>query len=165
MAKKSRSKVSKKSKTKSKSKKPAAKKAATKTAKTKTLTVAQELQALNAKYHKIAELLLAVGKSVRFLLDKHGIAPPLIETKNEQSTGNQADLFDPPAPDMSDGNGGTDAHVTITQDEITTALQEVAAKFGLPKVKELLGKYNAENVSALKQSDYVQFYTDCNAAK
>lgn len=52
----------------------------------------------------------------------------------------------------------------VSKEEITQVLQEVSAKFGMDKVKEILKTYKAKKISDVPESDYAAFYSDCKAA-
>lgn len=49
----------------------------------------------------------------------------------------------------------------VTKDQVTQALQEVHAKFGLEKVSDLLKEYGSVNVTGIKVEDYPNFYQAC----
>lgn len=65
-------------------------------------------------------------------------------------------LFDTPATQAADS-----PKVEISKEEITQALQEVAAKDGMEKCTEILLSFNANRVSDLAESDYSAFLTKC----
>lgn len=73
-----------------------------------------------------------------------------------QPTG--VDLFDV-ATEVNEGNGET----VITKEEVTQALQEVQAKWGTPKVKEILKDYNAKVVSGIAESEYPNVVAACRS--
>jgi len=56
----------------------------------------------------------------------------------------------------------TPATPTISKDQITEALQKVAATIGLDGVGELLKKFNAARVSDIQEKDYPAFVKACN---
>lgn len=74
-----------------------------------------------------------------------------------QTAPSQKDLFDVAEDVAPGGNGETE----ITKEEVTQALQEVQAKYGTPKVKEILASYNAKVVSAIPKNEYPNVITAC----
>ena len=55
-------------------------------------------------------------------------------------------------------NGAT----TVTKKEVTAALQDVGAKQGMPKVKEILSQFSVTNISGLDEKQYPGFMAACD---
>ena len=70
-----------------------------------------------------------------------------------------AALFDPTATqEQATPINGASA---VTKEEVTQVLQEVGAKWGMNKVKEILTQHNAKKISDIQETDYPSFMSAC----
>lgn len=69
----------------------------------------------------------------------------------------QTNLFDVPAEQAPKTE-----KVEVTKEQITQALQEVAAKDGMEKCTEILTSFGAKRISDLAENDYPAFMGMCN---
>lgn len=73
-------------------------------------------------------------------------------------------LFDGPKTDTDaslDGTNGGNGADPISKEDMVQAMQEVSAKYGNDKVKEIIASFDAQKVSDINPTDYRHVYAAC----
>jgi hypothetical protein len=86
-------------------------------------------------------------------------APTLVEEQPENVEPEQQNLFE-----ESETGESNPPQKTYTFDDAKTALKKVSAAHGIPVAADLLGKFNAKKISAVKEEQYPEFIDACEKA-